>query len=268
MNKYTIEDNIDFFSLLNDENDINYDITDKCLITNEPLIDKYVTLMCGHKFNYIPLFNDLLNHKKKFNIMETHSRLNINEIRCPYCRNKQTKLMPYYDNVGVDKINGVNYLSKTDKSWFVGNLCVYNVLNPDFNESLPVSDVNMPTIKCDKCHASQIQTYDYEKIINYNDNNYYCWEHKKSMIKHYKLEEKEKAKQEKKAEREKAKLEKKKAKEDAKKKAVEDNEPLIQGLCLQILKFGPNKGNQCCGKVFGESLCKRHLDLKNKNSQV
>jgi hypothetical protein len=34
---------------------------------------KFVKLNCGHNFNYIPLFNDLVNHKKKFNMMESNS---------------------------------------------------------------------------------------------------------------------------------------------------------------------------------------------------
>jgi hypothetical protein len=65
---------------------------------------------CGHKFNYLPLFNDILNHKKKFNNMESRSgTLHSNEIRCPYCRNKQTGVLPYYEDLSLLKINGVNH---------------------------------------------------------------------------------------------------------------------------------------------------------------
>ena len=36
---------------------------------------------CGHKFNYLPLFNDIKNHKQKFNGMEgTSSKLDLNQI--------------------------------------------------------------------------------------------------------------------------------------------------------------------------------------------
>jgi hypothetical protein len=35
-------------------------------------------------------------------------RLNNVEIRCPYCRKKQTGLLPYYEELGLEKINGVN----------------------------------------------------------------------------------------------------------------------------------------------------------------
>ena len=113
--KYCIEGNIDFYSEINsneDNNDnLNYD--NICLITNEPLIDKFVTMECGHKFNYIPLYNDLIKQKYYTNIFEENI-LKINEIRCPYCRTISTQLIPFYENfciikdVFVRKIIGVN----------------------------------------------------------------------------------------------------------------------------------------------------------------
>ena len=61
------------------------DEDNNCLITNLPLSDKFVTLSCGHKFNYVPLYNDIFNHKQKFNVMESSvSSLMPGEIRCPY----------------------------------------------------------------------------------------------------------------------------------------------------------------------------------------
>ena len=118
--KYCIEGNIDFYSEINsneDNNDnLNYD--NICLITNEPLIDKFVTMKCGHKFNYIPLYNDLIKQKYFTNIME-ESKLKINEIRCPYCRTISTQLIPFYEDfcilkdVFVRKIIGVNNYNLT-----------------------------------------------------------------------------------------------------------------------------------------------------------
>ena len=85
MKKYNIEGGIDFFAELYKSLDIeeNEEKTEedknKCLITNHLLIDKFVSLNCGHKFNYIPLYNDIVNHKKKFNHMESNSgKLNTN----------------------------------------------------------------------------------------------------------------------------------------------------------------------------------------------
>ena len=72
MKKYVVEGGIDFFaelykSLDDEENNHKTDEDNNiCLITNKPLTDKFVEMNCGHKFNYLPLYNDLLNHKNKF----------------------------------------------------------------------------------------------------------------------------------------------------------------------------------------------------------
>ena len=82
--KYSIEGEIDFYAELNSlSNDVNIDkdagdsdanntcnaINENniCLITGDKLTDHSVELKCGHKFNYIPLYNDIKNHKLKFN---------------------------------------------------------------------------------------------------------------------------------------------------------------------------------------------------------
>ena len=59
---YIIEDNIDFFNELN-KNDIEVNSDNKCLITNEILMNDFVELKCKHKFNYYPLFMDIFNQK-------------------------------------------------------------------------------------------------------------------------------------------------------------------------------------------------------------
>ena len=117
MKKYSVEGGIDFFaelykSLDDDEpNNKTDEDKNKCLITNQTLTDKFVEMSCGHKFNNIPLYNDVLNHKKKFNNMEgSATRLKHNEMRCPYCRKKQTGLMPYYEELNLPKVSGVNYI--------------------------------------------------------------------------------------------------------------------------------------------------------------
>ena len=50
---------IDFFSEI-DNIDLNEE-ENICLISNLPLDDTHITLKCGHKFNYKPLFNDITN---------------------------------------------------------------------------------------------------------------------------------------------------------------------------------------------------------------
>ena len=56
MKKYNIEGGIDFFAELYKSLDVkeNEEKSDedknRCLISNQPLIDKHVILKCGHKF--------------------------------------------------------------------------------------------------------------------------------------------------------------------------------------------------------------------------
>ena len=54
MSTYLIEGGLNFYDELNNS-DCEEDYDNNCLITNEPLIDKFVKMECGHKFNYIPL---------------------------------------------------------------------------------------------------------------------------------------------------------------------------------------------------------------------
>lgn len=119
MAKYIIEGGIDFYSelykSLDDDNDQAQEQEQEnqlCLITYSPLIKNFVTLDCNHKFNYIPLYNDILNHKKKYNAMERQVLKSI-EIRCPYCRHVQNNLLPYYEDEHVKKVHGVNFFDES-----------------------------------------------------------------------------------------------------------------------------------------------------------
>jgi len=111
--------NIDFYAeIYKSDSDDEYDnlCTDTttagtvgdCMITHTPLQNSYVTLECGHMFNYDAIFNDIYNHKKQFHTLET-SRLKEHQIRCPYCRNIQNTLLPHYP--GKRKVSGVNSLA-------------------------------------------------------------------------------------------------------------------------------------------------------------
>lgn len=301
MVKYNIEGGIDFYAELyksldiNEDEDKNDDNKNICLITNQKLTDNYVTMKCGHKFNYVPLYNDLLNHKQKFNFMEGSNKLHTNQIRCPYCRKKQDELLPYYEELGLKKINGVNFFDPLAKpsyhnSYHNSEKCKYLIQNYNFDETKTESDTNKKLIQCGGYYATTIQIYNPNnplQPINYNDENHYCYCHKKLMIKQYKAEEKVKLKELAKAEKQKAKdeaklakeLEKQKLKEEkqkakelvkiTKKKQVENvvlgpsNVNIEQNGCIQILKTGLNKGNPCGCKIASENLCVRHLKMKH-----
>lgn len=92
--------------------------TEKCLISDEPLEDNHVTLACEHKFNYLHIFNEIKNQKCKRNRFEIQ-KLKPRELKCPYCRKIQSKLLPARE--GFPQIDGVNV---PDKSTLKG-CCVY-----------------------------------------------------------------------------------------------------------------------------------------------
>jgi hypothetical protein len=160
-NKYKIEENIDFYALLQEENEVDYNDNNKCLITHEELNETAVTLECNHSFNYLPLYKYVLNSKTLFNNMEKN-RLKVSQVKCPFCRHIQGNLLPLPpDCLDVKKIHGVNCIEYS--SIMVGK-CEY----PDV---------------C--CKSSSV-------YLAYHDNKKYCFNHRTLMKKQWEKEEKQK----------------------------------------------------------------------------
>lgn len=104
---YIVENNIDFYKELNTNNSID-DLSNICLLTHQPLEQNYIKLECNHTFNYIPIYKEICHQKySKNNYLET-CYLSINEIKCPYCRNINSKLLPYINMPDVELKHGVN----------------------------------------------------------------------------------------------------------------------------------------------------------------
>lgn len=115
---FIIEENLNFYELLNkndiiDGEDSNINILDlsfnKCLITYENLDENFIKLPCGHKFNYVPLYKEIINQKKNSSKIFEVNKLEKHQIKCPYCRNISNNLLPFIPLKGVSLINGVNY---------------------------------------------------------------------------------------------------------------------------------------------------------------
>ena len=88
------------------------DTDNNCLLTKDALDDIHVTLNCGHKFNYIPLYKEVVIQKTSAG-MSTNgyynsSTLRLNELKCPYCRRVQDKLLPFLNYDNIKKLRGVN----------------------------------------------------------------------------------------------------------------------------------------------------------------
>lgn len=270
MKKYSIEGNIDFYSELYKSLDQNELVQDECLISNTPLIENYVTLECNHKFNYVPLFKDLVNRKGKLASMDVQN-LKVNEIRCPYCRNKESKLLPYYENMGVDKVHGVNYIDESKivfntslaSSYFSGT-CSYKTIMPN-NSELCCCNTYVCTFEDGKdyCH-NHIRMLQRQAIKN-------KLLAKKAEEKKVKMETKLKEKEEKlkiKAEAKQKSKEEKDTNKKISKKAnlieVLDGENIViysENGCKQILKTGLRKGQTCGCKAMIGDFCKRHTNV-------
>jgi len=114
-----IEDDVDFFAELKsamvlpkENNKILTQDTSYCLISHEKLEDNYITLTCGHTFNYLALYHEVVKQKwGPRSYLETSS-LSLNQIKCPYCRTKTNKLLPYIYHSEVSLKRGVNYPTK------------------------------------------------------------------------------------------------------------------------------------------------------------
>jgi hypothetical protein len=139
---YEIEGGLDFFKELKQmKPSVAPDTTERCLITDEKLRKDHITLKCGHKFNYVPLFKEVIFQKcsllpknvsssivttytkntasiapqSNITVVSYNSSYNLetnkvqyNEIKCPYCRSITPHILPYYPYPDVNKIKYVN----------------------------------------------------------------------------------------------------------------------------------------------------------------
>jgi uncharacterized Zn finger protein (UPF0148 family) len=277
LKNYIIDENskINFYEELYKSLDepVSHVDDDLCLITNTPLIENWVKMECNHKFNYVPLYNDILNHKKNFNKLERRF-LKSGEIRCPYCRNIQNTLLPYYDVPGVKLVHGVNYFDETvDKQNKIGD-----TMNNGYVQGACAYTTKYCTVLEDGTNVEKIVSClsTYVKPFEL-DGKTYCISHKYLALKEYQKQQKLKAKQDAKDAKILAKLLEKEAKLQAKllekeakaqaktqSKAEKKKQPVllentILDGCVEIIKSGPKKGTLCGCKVKQNNMCGRHM---------
>jgi hypothetical protein len=154
---YTVEGNIDFYQSLQQEEEVDYCDTNKCLITHQPLDPPTaVTLECQHSFNYLPLYQYVLTSKtSKFTNLES-TRLKASQIKCPFCRNVQNSLLPS-PPPGIDAkvIHGVNAI---EYSPVMAGLCSFA-----------------------RCPSTSV-------YLCYHNNQTYCFHHRHFMKKKWDME--------------------------------------------------------------------------------
>jgi hypothetical protein len=314
MTKYTIEGNINFqeelYKLLDEESD-NED--ECCQITGLPLKDKYVTLECNHHFNYDAVYKEIYKQKYEFRTYEPHtlSKKDLQKfryskldyfIKCPYCRNLQFTILPYYKELGLKEIYGINSLDKT----LPNTVILYNnhSSGPYYGDQNYTFNMYGVTFKYGNC-CQLLNNCGVKCTVKYvatipNTPLSYCKHHYRGGLREYKKSEKNKImaakaavykeKQEKMNEQKKL-LEEKNAEREAKglpplkrlpiiKKKIEnvvEQGQTIQNYvpeqeqicCKAVLKSGSNKGKECgCKKIEANGLCKRHSPKDEINNEL
>jgi hypothetical protein len=225
MVKYNLEDDIDFYAELEKSLDLeleqknNDENNNICLITNEQLNDNSIELICGHKFNYKPLWFELYNQKYNSSLYKEKSSIGYKEqIKCPYCRSLDPKLLPFYQDQNLKLAYGITSNDQKHKLSFLNNEFCYQycIGSCDF--------INELGVKCDYSNV----------LFNEDLNKTYCCRHfnliKNKFIKDKKLKEKEDLKLKKIQEKEQVKLLKIQIKE-------KDKE------IKKLLKLNSNKNN-------------------------
>jgi hypothetical protein len=253
MSNIFIEGNLNFFDVLNASlDDATFDTyKDICEITGELLTENFVTLECGHKFNYLPLYKDV--YKQMF-VFKTYDKTHLSTsnqikykqsgkdyfLRCPYCRDIQFSILPYYELDDVKLIYGFNSLDKTKSLQPKQN---NNCINNSF-----ISWDKVFTYETNKmcCYTASLTGSCYKKYLCKMDNTdkYYCNSHWRSALKMINYEEKQKKMEEKKK-----LLEEKKKLIEHKKNIIEEKKK-IHKECMEVKKqFDEEKKKKRLAKI-------------------
>ena len=92
------------------------------------------------------------------------SKLATDEIRCPYCRTRQKGVLPYYEELGFPKINGVNdinpFISNKSKSSSY-KMCEFVSLN---TEELNIIKTGLGHLQINYLNLLEEQTFSYNWI--------------------------------------------------------------------------------------------------------
>jgi hypothetical protein len=162
-----ISENIIVSSHTDTDTDTDTD-TNICLITKEKLEPNHITLSCNHKFNYVPLYNEVVNQKNKQNNIYEIAKLSSNQIKCPYCRAITNKLLPYIAYPLVKVTKNVNSYATTsynnNPEYFLdAPKCSHNTKNPCQKYGVYYETENV--LLCPQHHKTYITK---QKISNKN----------------------------------------------------------------------------------------------------
>lgn len=111
-----------------------------CLISKDKLHPNHITLKCNHKFNYIPIYKEVLYQKTKSNPIYEVTKLQSYQIKCPYCRTITNKLLPFIQYPTVKLAKNIH---STGYDCLPTAKCSHIIKKRDINK------INSDT-KCDK----------------------------------------------------------------------------------------------------------------------
>ena len=205
-------------------NDANTD--NNCLLTKEALNDIHVTLNCGHKFNYIPLYKEVVIQKTSAG-MTTNGYYNsctlrLNEIKCPYCRRVQDKLLPFLNYDNIKRLRGVN---GPESLCMKVRMCEHvETANKRKNTKKKISD----SCECNAIH-----------VVN---GAYYCKKHYERQLQENKQQQEQHQEQQ----------------ENKEETSSTSTESENTNMCGVIIKTGKKKGLPCTSS----SKCRIHAHLR------
>lgn len=273
--KYIIQGNINFYDelykSLDDSDDENEQKDNICQITGEPLTSRFVTMECGHKFNYKPLFKEIYNQKYNYCTYTVDSLDNKNKfkfkvsgkdyyLKCPYCREIQFTILPFYEdlvkpNKMYKAVYGINSLDKTLPGTiqmpYIGHYSgPFNLFGKEFS---------MSGAQCSyaNCYATHIAPIDNTELN-------YCHIHWKFGLKQYNAAEKQKLLEKKKQIKQKLLEEKKKLMEEKKQikqQLLQEKQELLEKKNAERIAKGlkplgnkKNNTNKQSNEVIGETV--------------
>jgi hypothetical protein len=154
---YKLPEGFDFYAELNksyQENETKHD--NSCLITGLTLnLENSIKLECGHTFGYEALFNDIQESKYGNSYKYNHTKLRDHQLRCPYCRQIQDCILPYYPDVIKKRVRGVNY----PFNWGMGK----NECNYPFKSGKNKGEFCGKKCHRDKCHQHYFSSKNVKK---------------------------------------------------------------------------------------------------------
>lgn len=211
------------------------DTDNNCLLTKEALNDIHVTLNCGHKFNYIPLYKEVVIQKTSAG-MTTNGYYNsytlrLNEMKCPYCRRVQDKLLPFLNYDNIKKLRGVN---APESVCMKARMCEHvETASKRKNTKKKISD----SCECNAIH-----------VVN---GAYYCKKHCELQLQKQQQKEQQQKEQQQQEQQE-------NKEETSSSSMTTESESENANMCGVIIKTGKKKGLPCTNS----SKCGIHAHLR------